>query len=291
MWLIPESGLGIFVADNSGTDKKMVANVAEAFIDHYFPTAIIPPTPLADSNTDLGALEGSYAPTNASYGTSEKLRLVTQILNIKAQENGSLILSGLFNPQRYLEVAPMLFQRDDGKRVDFFDRFSFRTGSNGKIQYMLLDEGSFQKLPWYETMGFNVLFSIIVLLLFLSVPIAAIAWRLSTRLRHQASRQTRGARLARWLLGLLVALYFISLIGMFSAFATQNAVLYGTAVAYTVGQFLAIPVTILAVGAMIFTVLAWRWGFWSLPWRIHYTLVTLAALAVVWWYFNWKIIG
>ena len=291
MWLIPESGLGIFVADNSGTDKKMVANVAEAFIDHYFPTAITPPTPLADSTTDLSALEGSYAPTNDSYGTSEKLRLVMQILNIKAQEDGSLILSGIVNPQRYVEVAPMLFQRDDGKRVGFFDRFSFRTGSNGKIQYMLLDGGSFQKLPWYETMGFNVLFSIIVLLLFLSVPIAAIAWRFSTRLRNQAPRQTRGARLARWLLGLLVALYFISLIGMFSAFATQNAVLYGTAVAYTVGQFLAIPVAILAVGAVIFTVLAWRRDFWSLAWRIHYTLVTLAAVAVVWWYFNWKIIG
>jgi hypothetical protein len=185
----------------------------------------------------------------------------------------------------------MLFQREDGKRVDFFDRFSFRAGPDGKIQYMLLDGAAFQRLPWYETMGFNVLFSATVLLLFLSVPISAIAWSLSTRLRELAGRQPRYARLARWLLGLLVALYFISLGGMFSAFATQDAVLYGTAVAYTVGQFLAIPVAILAIGAVIFTALAWRRGFWSLAWRIHYTLVTLGAMAVVWWYFNWKIVG
>jgi hypothetical protein len=42
---------------------------------------------------------------------------------------------------------------------------------------------------------------------------------------------------------------------------------------------------------VIFTVLAWRRGFWSLAWRIHYTLVTLGAASVVWFYFNWKILG
>ena len=77
---------------------------------------------------------------------------------------------------------------------------------------------------------------------------------------------------------------------MFSAFASEAAVLTGTAVAYKVGIFLAIPVAILAVGAVVFTVLAWRRGYWTLAWRIHYTLVTLGAVAVVWWYFNWKII-
>jgi hypothetical protein len=174
--------------------------------------------------------------------------------------------------------------------VDYFDHFSFRAGPDGKIQYLLADLGGFQRLPWYETMNFNLLFSAIILLLFLSVPIAAIAWRLSTRLRRQASGQPHGARLARWLLGLLVALFFISQGGMFSAFASEAAVLTGTAIANTVGQLLAIPFAILAVGAVIFAFLAWRRGYWNLTWRIHYTLVTLGAVAVVWWYFNWKII-
>jgi hypothetical protein len=156
---------------------------------------------------------------------------------------------------------------------------------------MLLDYVAFQKLPWYETMEFGLLFSAIVLLLFLSIPLAAIVGHLSTRLREQAARQPRGARLARGLLGLLVVIYFISLGGMFSAFATQDAFLYGNAVAYIVGNFLAILVAILAVGAVVFTVLAWKRGYWTLAWRIHYTLVTLAAVAVVWWYFNWKVIG
>lgn len=291
MWFIPEANLGIYVANNTAGGRKMVDSVVEAFIDHYFPpAAIIPPTPLANSTTDLGALEGSYASANFSYA-SEKLRLVTGIFTIQTQEDGSLLLSGPGISQRYVEVAPMLFQREDGKRVDYLDHISFRAGQDGKIRYLLAENYGFQKLPWYETMGFSILFSASVLLLFLSVPIAVIVWRASPRLRMQESRQAGAARLARWLLGLLVALYFVSLGGMFSAFANQDAILYGTAVAYTVGRFLAIPVVILTLGAVFFTFLAWRRGFWNLAWRIHYTLVTLGGVDVVWWYFNWKIIG
>lgn len=292
MYLVPEVNLGLFVANNSAGGRRMVDSVAEAFIDHYFPpSAVAPPTPLAKSTTDLRALEGSYAFANASYSTSEKLSLVLSILKIQAQDDGSLLLSSLAGSQRYVEVEPLLFQRDDGKRVDYLDYFTFGANPDGKVQYLLVNNIALQKLPWYETMGFNILFSAIVLLLFLSVPIAAIVVRLSTRLREQAARQPRDARLARGLLGLMVALFLISQGGMFSAFASEAAVLTGTAIAYKVGIFLAIPVTILAVGAVIFTVLAWRRAFWSPGWRIHYSLVTLVAVSVVWWYFNWNIIG
>ena len=292
MVLVPEANLGIFVANNSDGGRKMVDTVAEAFIDHYFPPpAATPPTPLAGSTTDVKSLAGSYTSSNNSFGTSEKLKLVTGILTVKAQEDGSLVLTGPSGSQRYVEVEPLLFQRDDGKRVDWYDRFIFRSSPDGKVRYMLLDMGAFQKLPWYETMGFSLLHSAIVLLLFLSVPIAAIAWRASPRWREQASRQPRDARLARWLIGLLVVIYFISLGGLFSAFAAGNDVLYGKTVPYSVGQFLAIPVAILAAGAVVYTALAWRRGYWSLAWRIHYTLVTLGAVSVVWFYFNWKIIG
>jgi CubicO group peptidase (beta-lactamase class C family) len=292
MVLAPEKGFGIFVADNTGNqDKRFTESVIAAFFDHYFPQAVTPPTPLAGSTSDLRALEGSYRPANLAYSKAEKLRIVMSLLNIRAQDDGSLLLDGIGLSQRYVEVAPLFFQRDDGQHVNFLDHFTFRDDPDGKGKYLLFDIGAFQKLPWYETMGFNLLFSALVLLLFLSVPLAALIWRLSPRLRPQAALQPRSARLARWLLGLLVALYFISLAGMFSAFANEAAVIYGTAVANQVGQLLAIPVALLALGAVVYTFIAWKRKFWSLGWRIHYTLVTLAALAVVWWYFNWNILG
>ena len=292
MALVPEKGLGIFVATNTGNmDKRLIENVIATFFDHYFPQVVTPPTPLASSTTDLGALAGSYKPANYAYSNSEKLRMMMGILKIQSQADGSLLLGGLGFTQRYVEVEPLFFQREDGKQVNYLDHFTFRADPDGKGQYLLFDIGSFQKLPWYETLEFSVLHAALILLLFLSVPIAALIWWVSPHLRQQAALQPRAARLARWLLGLLVALYFISLAGMFSVFANLDAVIYGNSTANKIGQMLAIPVALLAVGAVVYTVIAWRRAFWNLGWRIHYTLVTLAGVSVAWWYFNWKIIG
>jgi CubicO group peptidase (beta-lactamase class C family) len=291
MLLVPEAGLGVFVANNSAGGRAVAENVAQTIVDFHFPVEETAPTPLAGSTTDLKALEGSYFSANTSYATAEKLKLITSIVNIHAQEDGSLLLSTLTGSQRYVEVAPLLFQRDVGKRVDLLDRFSFKTDAEGEVQYLLFDMFAYEKLPWYETMPFNLLFSGLSVVLFLSVPGAAIASRWSPWLREEAAAQPPRARQARWLLGALVALFFISQGGMLSAFATTNAILTGTAVAYKFGLALVTPVALLAVGAAFFTALAWRDRFWSTASRIHYTLVALAGVGTIWWYVNWQMLG
>ena len=41
--------------------------------------------------------------------------------------------------------------------------------------------------------------------------------------------------------------------------------------------------------ALVFTALAWKNRYWGAAFRIYYTLVTIAALAFVWFlnYWNW----
>jgi hypothetical protein len=45
----------------------------------------------------------------------------------------------------------------------------------------------------------------------------------------------------------------------------------------------------LTVGALVYTVLAWKNSYWGAAFRIYYTLVTVAAVAFVWFlnYWNW----
>ena len=290
MWLVPAAHLGIFIADNTFSGRPMTEQVAAAFIERYFPAPTTPPVMMTGSTTDLHALEGDYASTNVSMATAEKAKLMASTLTVKAQDDGSLIVSSLAGSQRYVEVAPMLFQRDDGKRVDYSDQLTFKTGTDGRIQYMLFSLCGFQKLPWYESMTFTLLLAATVTLFFLSIPIVAIIWRVSRHLRSQASQQPKETRWARWTMGLLVIIFFLSQAGLFSAFADQDAYLMGIAYANQVGRWLAIPFSLLAVGVVLFTILAWWRGYWGLGWRIHYTLVTLAAMAQVWSYFDWKVI-
>jgi hypothetical protein len=47
-----------------------------------------------------------------------------------------------------------------------------------------------------------------------------------------------------------------------------------------------------AVAALlIFTLLAWKDRYWSPAWRIHYTLVAVAGLALVWFLANWNLLA
>jgi hypothetical protein len=45
------------------------------------------------------------------------------------------------------------------------------------------------------------------------------------------------------------------------------------------------------MGAAVATLLAWKSQYWNLAARIHYTLVELAAVALVWWLNYWNLLG
>jgi hypothetical protein len=47
----------------------------------------------------------------------------------------------------------------------------------------------------------------------------------------------------------------------------------------------------LTVGALVYTVLAWKDRYWGIAWRVYYTLVTLAALGFVWFLNHWNLLG
>jgi len=48
---------------------------------------------------------------------------------------------------------------------------------------------------------------------------------------------------------------------------------------------------LLALPLPIFVGLAWRNRWWKVSTRVHYTLVTLAVMAVIWWAHYWNLLG
>lgn len=48
---------------------------------------------------------------------------------------------------------------------------------------------------------------------------------------------------------------------------------------------------ILALALPVFAVLAWLKGWWKNSTRVHYTLVTLAVFAGIWWAHYWNLLG
>jgi hypothetical protein len=48
---------------------------------------------------------------------------------------------------------------------------------------------------------------------------------------------------------------------------------------------------VLTTGALVATVLAWKNSYWGVAFRAYYTLVTVAAVACVWFLNHWNWLG
>ena len=59
-------------------------------------------------------------------------------------------------------------------------------------------------------------------------------------------------------------------------------IVFGVPPFFKVLLVLPVLAAVLTVGALVFTVLAWKDGYWGIVGRVHYTLVTIAALAFLW---------
>ncbi|MFC6726894.1 serine hydrolase, partial [Halobium palmae] len=87
---------------------------------------------------------------------------------------------------------------------------------------------------------------------------------------------------ARWLLA-GTGLLWIAVVAIFVlAWVNFNAEAASPSLALRVGRVLPYVALVGTVGTVVATVLAWRDGYWSLPVRLHYSLVVTAAILVAW---------
>jgi hypothetical protein len=67
--------------------------------------------------------------------------------------------------------------------------------------------------------------------------------------------------------------------------------LFGVSTIYKIVLGLGVVSAVLTVGALIYGVLAWKRSYWGIGSRVHYTLVTVAAVAFVWFLNYWNLLG
>jgi hypothetical protein len=95
----------------------------------------------------------------------------------------------------------------------------------------------------------------------------------------------------RQMAGVVCALYFACLSVLFILLLNQNALAYGVPPLMVAALAVGLLTAVLTPGLAVFTGLAWKERYWSLAGRVHYTLVALAALALVWFLNYWNLLG
>jgi uncharacterized Tic20 family protein len=166
----------------------------------------------------------------------------------------------------------------------------FREDDQGHITYMFTDfvpEYGFRKLDWYETPAFNMLLALVCVLMFLfMLPVAVIRF-IRNRRTEVASR---GARTANWLIVGICVLNLLFLVGLGLWFRPMRpSELHSIPLSVEIVMGLGVLSALLTIGALVYSVLAWKDRYWGIAYRVYYTLTTIAAVAFVWFlnYWNW----
>jgi len=292
--LLPDQNMGVFIACNTldiGDLTTQHLGFQRAFFDHYYPApAVEPIQPPTDFKQRVGQFVGSYISTRSAYTTLEKFRgaLGISVVQISDPGDGTLAMETPWGEWRFVEVEPFYF-----RKVDAPIYIVFREDERGRVTELFTDmipQFGFEKLSWYETPGFNIALLVGCVLVFLST-IIIISIR-AIRNRRQSGgqeRDTKGARAANWIIMVISILNLMFVAGMFlwnNPFPSFG-IPWQLKVVLGLGVFSAL----LTIGALVYTVLAWKDGYWGVAFRAYYTLVTVAALAFVWYLNYWNLLG
>jgi CubicO group peptidase (beta-lactamase class C family) len=292
--LLPDQNLGIFVAYNS-LDAEALTNqhlgFQRAFFDHYYPApAVDPIQPPADFAERAGRFVSSYRMTRSAYTTLESFRgfLGIGVVEIRDPGDGTLAMASPWGEWRFVEVEPLYF-----RQVDAPFHIVFREDDRGHITHLFTDytpQFGFEKLNWYETPGSNMALFLGCVLLFLSTILIALVLAIrNRRLSGERKPSPRGTRLAE---GIILGICVLNLLFMVGSFLWNNPYpSFGVSLNFQIALGLGVLAAALTVGALVNAVLAWKNKYWGIAGRAYYTLVTVAAVAFVWFLNYWNLLG
>ena len=286
LMLVPEQNVGLFVNYNSIGPIVPSPELQSAFLNRYYPVPDSPePQPPSDFQQRAKQFTGSYKSTRSSYTTYEKVLSLTGGYPHVSATNDSLLVGG----KQYVEVEDLFFHEVGGQQT-----LVFREDSQDRITHMFTGGPTvYIRLKWYETTMFHYTVLVFSLILFLSALVAWPIGALRNRLKGEKKAGLPGSRQARWVAWGMSALYVLFLAGLWVIVLSGgiSTILYS--VPPLLPYLLVLPLVgaVLTIAALGFTVMAWKNRYWGVAGRVHYTLVTVAALAFIWWLNYWNLLG
>ncbi|MGK7950692.1 MAG: hypothetical protein AB4368_18415 [Xenococcaceae cyanobacterium] len=297
--LIPEENVGIFIASNcfSGIHDKFI----DRFFARYFPKQSNSQAPylVSLSSQELQKYTGTYRDMEYPRSTIAKITGVAKQIQVTSQDDGTLLVltPPLFffgkttNTKLIPTSEPRLFRRQNDDAYVFFV-----ADESGKITHLsnpLYPKiGTFQRVPWYENIKLHL-----VLLAFCSLWfIVAAGTGLIQAVRLISGNKSRyipKLNLTRILAEAIAILNLIFLVGLplYLWLLGGWKLVYGVP-PVVVGLFsLPLITTLLSLILVVLILIVWSKNYWTWQERSHYSLITLAAIAVIPLLAYWNLLG
>lgn len=289
-----ENDIAIFASFTGGGGSTVRAAIVPAFYDQFFPRDEEPPAPPDDFGERAEKYAGMYHFWRHNFSTIEKVLALPPGIEIAPTADDTLVLSFSGMGKQYVEIERNLF-RELNQEVALSPRFSprliaFQENPNGSIKGMVIDGLPFMSLyksPAYANTPFNA-----ALLLFSIVVFVGVLLRLgyqwsAVRTMPEADRS------AAW-----ASVYVAGSNLLFVLVAATIVLVYGfdlfNHLPFAFKAMLVIPLVAFVAGLYhIYKLVGvWRGTLFKSVWaRLRYSVVTVCALFMCWFYYFWNILG
>ena len=293
LMLLPERGLGVFVAANSLGSMDFVGpmtfnDLERTFLDRFFPRTLPTVTPPADWSSRAGRFTGTYALTmGRSESSPDKLLSMLMTVDVKADAKGLVV--PYLDDAHFVQVEPLVF-----RQVDTDALLVFHEDGSGNVTQAFLSlypQTALLRAGRTRTAGFTAVLLLLWLVLFLSFEIAAGVRLVLTRRRREPTSSTRLERAAQGIGGLAGVLTLIVVVISVTTVMDAYAVYTDDLPMWTPVPLLSVLAASATLGMLCLSGLLWYRRHWGMVRRIHYTLFALSSLGVVWIMYAWRILG
>jgi len=298
LFLIPQEQVGLFVTCNSPGGSPLRNDLRAAFLDRYYPVQDAPRPPNKQTRQRIPTLEGTYESMIYNTTTIEKYLFPLLQFTIKTTPEGKLTASFRKYVSEIEEVKPYTFRPVTGVRAFHGDQVFVKNPEGHVTHYYLANAPfmPFKQIPFHATTRFTDMVKIICIAVFLSVFI----WPVRAIIRKRGKLKEIAApilgQIARWITGsaaILMLLFVLLLSMMMNRTNLVERFLTSIPVPPALTLLLVMPVIAAALTLFIIplNVLAWVKKYWTFQNRIHYTLVTAAFVAFMWWLDFYNLLG
>ena len=304
IFLLPEHGIGFFIAFNTDDKSELRERLIKQFLDHYYPQQKQPGPPL---EPDLSAaaqdrsrqISGIYRFVRYPHDSIAKFWTICfgsrPDLRLEANSDGTFTL--LPRGTRWVEVEPWLLRyRDADDMQDSNNYLSVRQNASGQVTGMALSNYVFvayEKLNWHESVQLHKRILAGCCLIFLATCGSFLGIFVHRRSHKWFLKQSKFTRLSRVLTSVTAALNLLFVAGILWLVASVNYWEFFTGIPAFVVALLCLPIaaTVLTLGMPIVALLAWKDKRWSVPSRLLYLLTTLASGVFLILLNYWNLLG
>ena len=291
--LFPQQHCGWFIAYNLCDQLHLGWQISRSFAEQFLPPKRVvtgaQPLPLPTPD-ELRPFCGSYLSVRFPQDSPDLG--VPRGLAVTRGPAGQLEIGG----RPFRKVGPLVFEQIVQGGISGH-RVAFRLGQDGRVADLITDGGAFRKVLWSETGGGRQRLLGIATVVFLSVvvlwPIVLIIRFIGAQTVQEPPRSiadrrwVRFSRIARGMAfaACVLALWFEVSLALTELRLGPFADFYGLPASIRSVLGVMPLLVVLTLVLIVFAVVAWRYQFWSLAGRLHYSLIP-AALALFLYVFH-----